>query len=380
MKKLLLILILSTTALAKVKITKLDYKNDNNFGVVTINLDAELKETPELTIKDDMVQLAIPNSYVWPKIENQVSVNNKFDSTLMAYQFDKDLVRVRANLPYDLKGKENKVSVVLGDKSISLYFPKLAVKTNGQKVASAIKHVETETTTKTKKTDSYDESYLNTLLKDKEAKAAKTAKTITNYENVLNSEKTKVQTEVVDQVKTKASALAKNEFNFSSYIFKFIGFFALLVAGLYAAFNFFRKGMLKKSGLGFFSSAKMVEVLSTTYLGPKRSILVIRAHKQVFLVAQSEKGMDFLTEIKDTAAFIKDGEKEVIGSNFDTNLEKASSIEKDFKLKEMIQATEKQVEVRPEYNAAAEVTRTQKDKVSLSKQIKSKVKELKQFQ
>ncbi len=380
MKKLLLILILATSSFAKVKITKLDYKNDNNFGVVTINLDGELKTTPELTIKDDMVQLAIPNSFVWPKIENQVSINKKFDSTIMAYQFDKDLVRVRANLPYDLKGKENKVSVVLGEKSISLYFPKFDVKTNGQKVASAVKHVEQEAPAHNVKGDAYDESYLSKLLKDKEAKAAKTANTISQVESGLNNERNKSQTEIVDQVKTKASALAKNDFNFSSYIFKFIGFFALLVAGLYGAFNFFKKGMLKKSGLGFFTSAKMVEVLSTTYLGPKRSILVVRAHKQVFLVAQSEKGMDFLTEIKDTAAFIKEGEKEVIGSNFDTNLEKASSIDKDFKLKEMIQATEKKNEVRPEYNAAAEVTRTQKDKVSLSKQIKSKVKELKQFQ
>ena len=62
--------------------------------------------------------------------------------------------------------------------------------------------------------------------------------------------------------------------------------------------NFFRKGMLKKGGLGIFSSAKMVEVLSTTYLAPKRSLLVVRVQKQVFLMAQSEKGMDFLTEIE----------------------------------------------------------------------------------
>lgn len=190
---------------------------------------------------------------------------------------------------------------------------------------------------------------------------------------------------VSDAVGTKMSSFKKSEFNFTSYIFKFVGFFALLVAGIYFVMNFFRKGMLKKGGLGFLSGTKMVEVLSTTYIGPKRSILVLRVHKQVFLVAQSEKGMDFLTEIKDTAGFMKEGERKVVGDNFDTNLDSAEEKGREFKLKEVVSQLDNESDshddVDPVLAALAGQTESQElNKVSLSKQIKNKIKELKPLQ
>ena len=165
----------------------------------------------------------------------------------------------------------------------------------------------------------------------------------------------------------------------SEYIFKFIGFFALLIGGIYILMNLFRKGMLKRSGLGFFSNAKLVEVLSTTYIAPKRSILVLRVHEQVFLVAQSEKGMDFLTEITDTAAFIKEGEKQIIGNNFDTDLLGAEAKDKEFKLKDMVTGNEEVVELSSTATKKTTQNPVKKEK-SLSNQIKNKIKDLKQLQ
>ena len=170
----------------------------------------------------------------------------------------------------------------------------------------------------------------------------------------------------------------------STYIFKFIGFFALFAAGIFFLMNFFRKGMLKKGGLGLFSNAKMVEVLSTTYLAPKRSLLVVRVQKQVFLMAQSEKGMDFLTEIQDTTDFFKEGEKALTGSNFDTNLDTANSGSKEFKLKEVAQnmkeASNSTASSQQDILNSLAGQATQEEKVSLTAQIKKKVKDMKSLQ
>ncbi|EQC51503.1 flagellar biosynthetic protein FliO [Bacteriovorax sp. DB6_IX] len=387
LKTLLITSLISFSALAKVNITKLSYKDDNNFGVVTINLKGALKDTPELQIKGNIVQVAIPNSVVWPKIEKQVSVNKSFDTTLMAYQYNKSLSRVRANLPYKLDGKESKVSVVLNDNNIQLFFPKQ--KSLTKKIVTSVNKKTVESNKPKRvvkaKASSYDESYLEKLLKDKEQTKNQPVKKIAKTETSLFEEMNTKKEVVSDAVGTKMSSFKKSEFNFTSYIFKFVGFFALLVAGIYFVMNFFRKGMLKKGGLGFLSGTKMVEVLSTTYIGPKRSILVLRVHKQVFLVAQSEKGMDFLTEIKDTAGFMKEGERKVVGDNFDTNLDSAEEKGKEFKLKEVVSQLDNESDshddVDPVLAALAGQTESQElNKVSLSKQIKNKIKELKPLQ
>ena len=69
----------------------------------------------------------------------------------------------------------------------------------------------------------------------------------------------------------------------------------------------------------------MIQVLSTTYVSPKRSLMIVKAHKQIFLVANSESGLEFLSEMKDTSGLIKEGEKLVTGSNFDLNFATADS-------------------------------------------------------
>lgn len=380
------LLLMSFVAQAKVKVTKIDLGTESNMGVVTINLNGKLKGTPELMIRDNLVQVAIPNTFVWPKIEKKVTVNKSFDSTLMAYQFEKNLVRVRTSLPYKLNGKEDQVSIVLGEKDIKLYFPK--VKPMSEKIVKSLvkgesKAVARKQKIETKKeAEAYDESYLAQLLKDKEVTKNAPVQKFEKIENSLKNEALAAKTQVEDTVSNTVSSLEKGNFNVSSYVMKFIGFFALLVAGMYFVLNFFRKGMLKKGGLGFLSGTKMVEVINTTYLGPKRSLLMVRVNKQVFLLSQSEKGMDFLTEINDTADLFKEGEKRVTGNNFDTNLLDAESNDKEFKLKEV--ATELAtgtdgVSVEKESLLKAVVEQSE-DKVTLSKQIKNKLKELKPLQ
>lgn len=380
----LLVSLLSANAFAKVEIGKVKLSKNGKTGVVTVGLKGKFRTTPELTIKDDIIQIALDGTVVWPKIEKQVSVNNKFDTKLLAYQFNKDVARVRAILPYDLKGKEDKVSLEVNDNEIKMYFP-IAESSKQVAVTTAPKKIEKNEVVKT--ADSYDESYLNKLLKDKEEvvkKEENTNKLDQTASSLAALKKEKTQ-KIEDSVSTLSSSVEKGGFQMSTYIFKFIGFFAIFAAGIFFLMNFFRKGMIKKGGLGIFSNAKMVEVLSTTYLGPKRSLLIVRVQKQVFLMAQSEKGMDFLTEITDTSSFFKEGEKNLTGSNFDTNLDKANIGSKEFKLKEVaqnMQEASNSVSSQEDILAslAGQAAGNSAEKVSLTAQIKKKVKDMKSLQ
>ena len=47
---------------------------------------------------------------------------------------------------------------------------------------------------------------------------------------------------------------------------------------------------------------------------------MVKAHKQVFLISNSERGMQLISEIQDVNGLIKTGELELTGSNFQTNL------------------------------------------------------------
>src|SRR5690606_33110515 len=91
-----------------------------------------------------------------------------------------------------------------------------------------------------------------------------------------------------------------------------------------------------KGKLGFLNSTKTVEVLSTTFVGPKRNVMLIRAHDQVFLVGSSENGLQLISEIKNPSGLMKEGERALAGDNFDTQLSK--SPEKEFRLKDTIDA------------------------------------------
>lgn len=117
----------------------------------------------------------------------------------------------------------------------------------------------------------------------------------------------------------------------------------------------------------------MIQVLSTTYVAPKRSLMIVKAHRQIFLVANSESGLEFLSEMTDTTGLLKEGEKEVTGTNFDLNLGEARQTvhEHSVKLKENIQ------ESTPIEETSVATKLIPKDIVKFSDELKKKAKKLK---
>ncbi len=187
-----------------------------------------------------------------------------------------------------------------------------------------------------------------------------------------------------DEVNVKQAAIAKTaapetiaskkkeEFSFASYAVKFTVFLALVLGLFYGIVQLLKKGVFNRGKLGFLNNSQMIQVLSTTYIGPKRSLMVVKAHKQIFLVSSSENGVQFLSEMTDTSGLIKEGEKLVTGTNFDLNLGSAEDTtnETSFKLKENINESTPVPEKGIQSLSA-------KDIVKFSDELKKKAKKLK---
>jgi hypothetical protein len=106
---------------------------------------------------------------------------------------------------------------------------------------------------------------------------------------------------------------------------------------------------------------------------------MVQAHKQVFLIATSETGVHFLSEIKDTAELIKSGEQFVTGTNFDNEVTGADNRDVTFKTKDNSRLTAELEALENENFMSDKVAPKIKDTVKFSDQIKSKVKNMKQL-
>ncbi len=348
--------IISANILAIPKIENiLITKTGNNWAEGEIKFSEGINEIPELTFRDSLIQIVIPKTIAWPKIEKKASLLESDDTTVMAYQYDKDNTRFRVMLPYEISSNQEDVSLKIEKNLIKFKFPILAAKKTTGFGAAMTK------TTKHNKED-FDESYLKKLLSENEEAQAIVDKKEEIKESTLFGKKEKTKSE--DQVKITQAATDKKQFSLMTYVGKFVSFFALVILGLWGVMTLFKKGVFRKTKLSFLKNSTNVQILNTTFIGPKKSVLVIKAHKQIFLVGNSEAGLQLISELDDVASLMRETEKEVSGKNFDTELDKANTTEKEFVLKE-------------------DITQSQPEKKTVSKltdQIKSKVSKLKSLQ
>jgi flagellar biogenesis protein FliO len=381
MKKLTLVLfaIMSFSLNAKDIIVK---SLESHTGEIVINTIGDINVNPNLTVKDKTVEILIPNAHVNTKIVKKFG-----EVTINATQVDRETVKVVAVLPSSLSGKEESVNITLKDGAIVVNIPKLILK---QVVGNSKAPSANETPIADKASEKLDEEYLNKL-ESEQAKVQVKNETIikanTNVAELKNKNQSDTDRVTVTQagVTKIANEKPKSSFSIATYVGKFIAFLSLMILGFYGVLTLFKKGVIKKGRLGFLHSTKLVEVLSTTHIAPKRTLIMVKAHKQVFLVSNTEAGIQLISEIQDVTGLIKNGELEISGSNFETNLVDAGKKEKEFKLKEVKETSEDSdfsfEELMTETPAAKSIAKTPvKDDVRLSDQIKTKIKNLKQLQ
>ncbi len=364
--------LLISNAFSAVEIKKMDFKKSKSKGVITIHYTGNLKDYPELSVAGKSIQVMIPNSKVKKSIEKSVSFSSHLkDTQLRAYQSTKSVAKIKALLPFMIQKKQDQVALTIKDSKIELTFPRVSVKLKkAPKFSSIVKKK------KKVKKEFLNEAYLNKLLKVD----SKTVQKKVNKKDVMkkNVGAKKVQ---VDEVKTTLAspALTKKSGNSSisliEYGGKFVAFLGVVLLLFYGVITLMKKGFIKKGKLGFLNNAEQISVINQTYIAPKKSLMLIKAHNQVFLVSNTDQGIHPISEIKDAAGLLKDGEKAISGHNFDTNLGDASNdeqIETKITLKEDITKSNQLSSISSYSNV--------KEKVSFSDQLKKKVKNLKPLQ
>lgn len=412
LKNTLLLVSVFFTQLAiasNVKIENIELKKSDSRNQVIIHLDRELNQGPALDVRSNIIQLEIPGSYVWPRIEKEVSLDGSAnDAKLMAYQFEKDVVRFRVVTSHDVSNLRNQVSIVDRGNRIELSFPRsrndIAADRSNRNRERARKDI--AATRPEASPDQYDESYLEQLLKERGSRAQDDKVVRDDFfsgasQSPIIDEKEKDEVSVIlsagDSFSNPAQQGGESTFSIASYIGKFVAFLGLVLVLFYGVVTIMKKGVLRRGRLSLFNDTNIVEVLNTTYVGPKRSLMLVKAHKQVFLVASSEKGFEFLSEVKDVSGLFKSGEKEIAGANFDTSLVSAEESGKSFKFKDVatqdeglskfLQQSESKNSITSNDSSDGLIAKIEngsiessRDQVKLSDQIKNKVKGLKSLQ
>lgn len=372
-----------------------------------------INDNPRISVNDKNLSITIPNSGLAGKINKKVN-----GTSLSATMSGEETVTINVALPYSLAGREADVAITLKDGAIDVSYPRLdvakktAVAEPSRAPGITEKAIVLDTAVNNAEAEKLDESYLSSLVTKQDKLAEKKhaeEKAEAKMEGLADTDRVNLtQSGIAKTASTtqstgeQATETPKSNFSIVGYIGKFVAFLAVMIAGFYGVLTLFKKGIIKKGKLGFLNSTKLVEVLSTTHIAPKKSLIMIKAHKQVFLISNTEAGMTLVSEIKDVAGLIKNGEEEIAGSNFDTNLYSANKSEKQFKLKEvdtrnsygdeddyemdslddMLNDTvpAKNAGKKTSTNALASIEKTPvQDQVRFSDTIKSKVKNLKQL-
>ena len=379
--------LLSLSAFASVKVTSLDLTTNGATGAVKVVLDGRSQELPDLRVFGNTIEITIGQATAFEAISKNVR-----GAVLSANALNGKAV-VRATLPYSVSS--DSVNLSWKANGIEVSFPRggagavHAPVPAGAALPTAAATVAIEKTTpviakpaapavkeapkaaikapsKVSK-EALNEDYLNKLMKENNAPAKKTEEAADHHKDEIKIQQAAPTTNALPSKVT-------DNFSFAGYAAKFTVFLALVLGLFYGIVQILKKGVFKKGKLGFLNNEKMIEVLSTTYIAPKKSLMIVRAHKQLFLVSSSETGLQFLSEMKDTTGIIKEGEKIITGTNFDTNLNfmvnATGDDEPAVKLKENI-------EISTPIEEPKSITQlSTKDIVKFSDELKKKAKKL----
>ncbi len=381
----LLALSLTSVALAGVKVTSVDLTTNGANGYVNIAIDGRSNDLPDIKVYGKTIELTLANAEGFNAIFKNVR-----GAQLSANSLNGKAV-IKAILPYDIAS--DAVNVGFKNSNIEVVFPrgKAAQENKTAFVAPAVfpneilKPAPVPATVLDQKTenkvskDLLNEDYLNKLMKEENAPKAALAETVAvkaDEVNVKQAALAKVEKKIPAQSSYVPKAgSSSNNFSFAGYAAKFMLFLALVLGLFYGVVQLLKKGVFSRGKLSFLNNTKMIEVLSTTYIAPKRSLMIVKAHKQIFLVANSESGLTFLSEMTDTSGLMKEGEKFVTGTNFDLNLGSAEDKEEAellVKLKENIMESTPANEEKGLSKIAIA-----KDIVKFSDELKKRAKKLK---
>ena len=374
-----LLAFISSSSFAKIEIKDIAFKKNPKKGTIIIEYSGELNNNfPELEIVGKAIQVSIPGAKVKKTIEKSVSFSSSMkDTMLRAYQTNTTTSKVKAMFPFNMEKRSAQVNISLKDKKIVLDFPRIKVKLAKKPQYGSIVKKKNNV-----KKEFLNEDYLNKLLTiddkkskkpvaKKEDKKEELEKAQKIFNNLAKKNQDSVKTTLASPMRATENT-PKSSISLMEYGGKFVAFLGVVLLLFYGVVTLMKKGFISKGKLGFLNNADQISVLSQTYIAPKKSLMLIKAHNQVFLVSNTDSGIHPISEIADAAGLIKDGEKSIAGHNFDTKLTLANDDDlndEKIKIKEDITKSN-QASMLSSYENV-------KEKVSFSDQLKKKVKGLK---
>lgn len=342
-------------AIGGVKVTSVDLKTSGQKGQINIRVDGRSSELPDLKVNGQTIEVTLHKANKFQAIERNIQ-----GAQISANVLNGKAV-VKAVLPYNVPA--DKVSLALKGNNVSVNFPRGKIIETPKPAAATAKVEEKKeakkNVSKTSK-DSLNEEYLNKLMRESKG------------EKKVAAAKDAVSVKQAAPDTVEEAPVSSDGFSFAGYAAKFTIFLAMVLGLFYSIVQLLKKGVFNRGKLGFLNNnGQLIEVLSTTYIGPKRTLMVVRAHKQIFLVGSSETGLTFLSEMKDTSGLIKEGERHITGTNFDLNLNDAEGKDSEgISLKENIMESSP----LPEDKGIAALSA--KDIVKFSEELKKKAKKL----
>lgn len=328
--------ITSMNLYAGVKVISLDMKTNGSNGFINVGLEGRSSELPDLKVYGKTIELIVSDATDFLNIDKNIK-----GAQLRASSLNGKAV-VKVTLPYEVK--QDAVNLGWNKKNIEIIFPrsKSVVRKETDHPIDPDKNdlksenkILTRVESKVLK-ESLDENYLKKLMDEEQSKNSRPVVADTKKDEVKIKQSS---ISIPEQTKLSSKTTEQNDgFSFTGYALKFSIFLALVLGLFYGIVQLLKKGVFNRGKLGFLNNNQLIQVLSTTYVSPKRSLLVVKAHKQIFLVSNSESGIQLISEMSDTTGLIKEGEKSVTGTNFDLSLNSAEVIttEDTFKLKEDI--------------------------------------------
>lgn len=385
---LLLSLSFTTLSWGKVTIGDLKFAKNKGQGKVVITYSGDFGDYPELVVNKSSILVSIPDAIVKSSYDRRVNFSNEQrDTRIRSYQYQKNTAHIKTTVPFNIQNLEQKVSLTIKDNKIELSFPRVKVGAKKFQAKQALKDIsKRKQVKKTASTNSkanskkiadeiLNESFLANLEKeDNQKQAIKLQKRKSITITPTKKKKDEVKT-LMSARETLAGERPKSSFSLVEYGGKFVAFLGVILLLFYGLIVLMKKGVIKKGKLGFLNHTDQVQVIGQTYIAPKKSLMMIKAHDQVFLVSNTDSGIHLISEIRDAAGYLKEGEKIVAGNNFDDSLDSANNdetISHKVKLKEDI-ALSNQRSALSNYKEI-------KEKVKFSDQLKKKVKNLKPLQ
>lgn len=366
---LTLLLMSSFNLFAGIKVTSLDLKTHGSNGLINVGLEGRSSELPDLKVYGKIIELIVSDAADFS------TINRNIKGALLTASSLNGKAVIKVTLPYEVK--QDAVNLGWNKKNIEIIFPRsknVVRKETDHPVDPDKKEFKSENKilAKVENTilkESLDENYLRKLI-DEEQKGTRPPEINTKKDEVKIKQSSISKSEGVKEISNSNDQ--KNDFSFTGYALKFTIFLGLVLGIFYGIVQLLKKGVFNRGKLGFLNNNQLIQVLSTTYVSPKRSLLVVKAHRQIFLVSNSENGIQLISEMSDTTGLLKEGEKAVTGTNFDLNLNSADIMTTDnsFKIKEDINLS---TPIPEEKGIQALTT---KEIVKFSDELKKKAKKL----